>query len=93
MHLEGNQLTCNQVIFLIHQMRIPYRRSFPIEQRHHLFPHLRVLNLNSGRERVACRVDNLLGNEGVKQLFTLFRYQCFPELEQVFLLSTPETRG
>ena len=51
-HLEGNQLTFNQIIFLIHQMRIPYRRSFPIEQRHHLFPHLRVLNLNSGRETV-----------------------------------------
>lgn len=33
--------------------------------------------------------DNPLGNEGVSQLFLLFKHNCFPDLRQVFLLSGP----
>lgn len=63
LHLAGNQLTCNQIIFLIHQVRVPYRQSNP-DFHNSVFPQLRLLDLNGARPSSHSRGRQFVGERG-----------------------------
>lgn len=87
LRLQGNNLGPNQITYLTNQLHfgsLSASKAF-------IFPDLRVLDLSSTSllSPFDSNADNPLGNEGVSQLFLLFKHNCFPDLRQVFLLSGP----
>ena len=60
LHLAGNQLTCNQIIYLIHQMRVPYRQSNP-DFMNCVFPKLHLLDLNGAPSSSCSRHRQFVG--------------------------------
>ncbi|CBK22685.2 uncharacterized protein [Blastocystis hominis] len=73
LRLQGNNLGPNQITYLTNQLHFGSLSA----SKAFIFPDLRVLDLS----------NNPLGNEGVSQLFLLFKHNCFPDLRQVFLLN------
>ena len=95
LHLAGNNITANQISYLINQLKLDSIRHSHSSQTSSpfIFPFLTVLNLN-GRQInmillfLLCFLDNPLGNNGVKLLFRFLNQKSFPQLREVCLFST-----